>query len=273
MGSLVSLPPGRDAGLPPGRAKLTRCFAELAGLDAEDKRLEAIESRLRADVDKASAVSTAYQTAIDSDATMLIDRLRNGLSGVRGSVGRRARQAGAAMIDAHSDRLVAQRALDAVTRERGEIQGKIRALDERQRGVINAVVVEAVANGLKAELTAALEAARLALTRLTAIHQAVSEPSPDYRPMRRAAIIVDASEGDDAELVVEGREIAKALSVVEAFKSALRSNPLAAAPDFPDLDLSIDPDVIYSDLRPGERRARDADPAFQPRITHKEAAI
>jgi hypothetical protein len=270
---LLSFPPSKDDGLPPKRRELVRCDAELAALGEEDGRLASFEDRLRADVARAVAQERAYDEAVRADAQMLVDRLRDGLSAAWGSIGGRARRAGASLLDAHSDLLVGERALAAVLAERETVQSKMLALEERKSALVNAVVVEAVANGLKAELVEALETARLALTRLTAIHQAVNEPSPDYRPMRRAAIIVDASEGDDAEYVVEGREIAKALSVIEAFKTALQSNPMADAPDFPALDESIDQDVIYHDLRPGERRARDADPAFQPRITHKDSAV
>ena len=91
--------------------------------------------------------------------------------------------------------------------------------------------------------------------------------------MKRAAVIVADAVSGDRELVIETREVEKSLAVIEAFKAALHSDPLALAPAFDSLDRSIDEGVIYHDLRPSERRVRDADPKFQPKITQKSGAV
>ncbi len=271
MASIFSFPAGPIDGLPPARRDLARCFGEIAGLSAEDKRLEGIEAHLQGDVAKAVAAEAQYDDAIDADASMLIARLRDGLSGLWGSVGGRARRAGAAMIDAHSDKLVAERALAAVIAEREKIQGRAQALEQDKRDLINAVVVESIGAGLKAELAESLETARLALTRLEALRRAVDPAPVDYHPTRRAAIIVDASSADDTELVVEGREVDKSFGILEGFKASLERDPLAPAPAFPDLDLSMDENVVFHDLRLGEQRERAADPRFLPKVSHKTA--
>ncbi len=144
------------------------------------------------------------------------------------------------MIDAHSDRLVAERALAAVVAEREKIQRRAEALNQEKQAAIDAVIVEAIGAGLKAELTESLEAARVALTHLEALHRSVDPAPVDYVGPQRAAIVVDRSLADDVELVVEGREVEKAHALIQEFKAALEHDPLAAAPRFPDLDHSID---------------------------------
>jgi hypothetical protein len=264
---LLSFPPSKDDGLPPKRRELVRCDAELAALGEEDGRLAGFEEQLAADVAKAVGAEAEYERAIAGDAQMLIDRLRQGASGIWGAVGRKARQAGAAMIDTHSDKLVAQRALDAVIREREAIRGGAQELEQRKQALINNVTVEAIGAGFKAELSEALETARIALTRLEALHRAVNPPPVEYIPARRAAITIDASQADDVELVIEGREVDKSLSLILEFKAALERDALAKAPIFPDLDLSIDENVVFHDLRLSEQRMRAANPHFAPKIT------
>jgi hypothetical protein len=265
--NLLPFPASKDENLPPKRKELVRCGAELAGMAEEDGRLAGFEERLQGDIAKAIAAEGEFEAAVKHDAQALLDRLRGGLDGIWGGVGRKARQAAGALIEVHADKSVAQRALDAVIRERGANRGRAQELEQRKQALINNVTVEAIGAGLKAELSEALETARIALTRLEALHRAVNPPPVEYIPARRAAITIDASQADDVELVIEGREVDKSLSIILEFKAALERDALVKAPGFPDLDYSIDEDVVYHDLRLSEQRARAADPHFAPKIT------
>ena len=273
MNSLIPFPPGRDANLPPARRALSRLFGELAGLAVEDERQAGFETHLQSDVAKATAVEEGYNEAIDADANLLLQRLRDGLLGALGSIGGRARRAGAEMLGAHSDRLIAERALAAVIAEREKIQRRVEELNQEKQVAIDSVTIEAIGAGLKAELAEALETARIALTRIEAMHRAVDPAPIDYIGSKRAAIVVDRSLADDVELVVEGREVEKAHALIQKFKAALESDPLASAPVFEALDHSIDEGVVFHDLKLSEQRERVFDPRFQPKITQKSGAV
>ena len=251
MGSLIPFLGGdRTAGLQPARGRLVKVDGELGGLtDGELPKLRGIAADLEGKLAKASDATQAYDEAVAHDATLVIERLRAGLSGVWGAVGGKARRIGETLIASETDRRIAESALAAVRLEIEQLEAKVEALEVEKAAAIDATIVESIAAGFRAELTEALETAQVALTRLEAVQHATGTQSAEYRPVKRAAVIVTDAVSGDHELVIETREVAKSLSVIEAFKTALQHDPLAAAPIFPDLDLSIDPDFVYHELR------------------------
>lgn len=270
MGDLISglSFAGRGSDLPPARHDLAWTAAEIAALETEIQTRSGVDETLADSLAVVEKAKLEFTEAIASDAAAVIDRLKSGISKVWSTVGNWARNVAAAIYDLNIDRLVAEEARSQNRDQLELLREALVGLQTKKNDLVNSVAVEAIGAGLKAELTESLAAARVALTRLMALHQAVNPPPVDYVPVRRAAVLIDGSH-DDVELVVETREVAKSLSVIEAFKTALQRDPLAAAPSFPDLDLSIDPGVAYHDLRSAERRARDADPHFAPKISRK----
>ncbi len=114
--------------------------------------------------------------------------------------------------------MVEQRAIEQNGADISALEETRATLEGEQDGLLNAVVVEAIGAGFKAELSDGLENARIALTRAEALDHLVSAPPVDYVARRRAAITVSASRVDDVELVVEGREVAKSLRILQNFK-------------------------------------------------------
>ena len=228
-----------------------------------------IAADLEGKLAKASDATQAYDEAVAHDATLVIERLRAGLSGAWGAVGGKARRIGETLIASETDRRIAESALAAVRLEiernpggqgRGAGSGEGGGYRRHHRRVRSRP-----ASGPSSPRPSKPHKSRSRGSKL--FNMPPGTQSAEYRPVKRAAVIVTDAVSGDHELVIETREVAKSLSVIEAFKTALQHDPLAAAPSFPDLDLSIDPDLVYHKFaRVRERRARDADPAFQPKI-------
>jgi hypothetical protein len=270
MGDLISglSFAGRGSDLPPARQDLAWNAAEISAVETEIQTRSGVDETLADSLAVVEKAKLEFTEAIASDAAAVIDRLKSGISKVWSTVGNRARNVAAAIYDSNIDRLVAEEARSQNRDQLERLKEALVGLHNKKQALINTVAVEAIGAGLKAELTENLEAARIALTRLMALHQAVDPPPVDYVPVRRAAVLIDGSH-DDVELVVETREVDKSLSIILEFKAALERDALAKAPIFPDLDLSIDENVVFHDLRLSEQRMRAANPHFQSKISRK----
>lgn len=260
MGALIHFTGAADSSLPPARRALSRCFVELAALKAEDERLAGMETSLQAAVDKAIADEGRYDEAIAADATMLISRMREGLSGLWGSIGGRARRAGAGLIEIHTDKLVAERALNAIRVERDAIANKIAERKAQSSELVASAVAEA-AQGVVDDYATALENARDAMIRVAGLERFLGIT----RIGRVVGIMPDfTGEGfDEQAIVAPAGEIARAVGAFRSFAQALAKDPHAPASLLALPDVNPEPeDVVYSDMTAIERARVDSE--FRP---------
>jgi hypothetical protein len=259
MGSIVSfLGGGHAEALPPARADLADCLAEIVALEAQTAILVEMDHRLEkvylARVDEAERERIGL---IDHAAESLVARLHDGLKTSLASLSRQA-ESTSAQLAASTDQI------SIVRVARSKIADEVAALTDRHTELmaskpelIAAVVNEAAGECVRLEHEAAVDALREALVRKAAFDRVMRPERHDHVPPSRLIVTLPPTVwSDDPPQAIElapPREIKAAEDVLRRFSVALESDALAKMEAFPSVDPTAPSDALFHELSPVER--------------------
>jgi hypothetical protein len=178
--------------------------------------------------------------------------MRDGIGVALASLGRRAQSMHEKIAASRIQVQIATRAIASLDAEIAQLEADLMAANERTPDLERAVIAEAVAEPLRIERAAAIDALREVLVRQAAVERVLEPERHDYAPPARVVVEIPSlvwADGAPTEIVLApGREIKAATAVVAEFARALKSDPLTPAPSFPDVDPRQDDDVLFHEL-------------------------
>jgi hypothetical protein len=257
MGELFQFPAGVDSGLPPARRALDRNRAEARGLEGEVDRLQAMKGKLALELVRFENAGAEVNNLLNAGAQTLLDKLRLGIDPVLSSLGNRAAQLDERRAASAHSAEICRRAIVAIDAELETVDAKLAELDAAQGDLILQVIDEAVGGSLRSERAVAIDNLREVLTRQAALARTLQPQRHDFAPTSRVAVQLPSLTWSDMppeEIVLApDREIRSAMAVLEAFRVALESDVLAAAPSFAPVDPRPDEDTLFHELSAVER--------------------